>query len=223
MGFFDDITGKSAKRAYQFLGQQIQRGADTYTDYANRGIDEQRGALSSALDYLDPAAQTGDNARNVLASLFGANGPDASQGAIQSILSNPAYQFRLGEGLKALDRSATSRGNLYSGSTMKAAQRYGEGLASDEINRSSDVLMKLLGYGQQAGGQAAQANLGTGTNIANMLTGIGDAQRQGIVGNASSYASGKIAQSNASNNLLSQGIGLLTAPLSGGSILGRMF
>lgn len=46
--------------------------------------------------------------------------------------SSPGFQFRLGEGLKALERSAAAKGTLLTGGTLKGEQRYAQGAASQE-------------------------------------------------------------------------------------------
>jgi hypothetical protein len=50
--------------------------------------------------------------------------------------TDPGYAFRLSEGMKALDRTAASRGGLLSGSTLKGAQRFGSDLASQEYGNA---------------------------------------------------------------------------------------
>ena len=50
--------------------------------------------------------------------------------------ADPGYAFRLSEGMKALDRTAASRGGLLSGSTLKGAQRFGSDLASQEYGNA---------------------------------------------------------------------------------------
>ena len=50
--------------------------------------------------------------------------------------ADPGYAFRLSEGMKALDRTAASRGGLLSGATLKGAQRYGSDLASQEYGNA---------------------------------------------------------------------------------------
>jgi len=48
----------------------------------------------------------------------------------------PPCQFRLAEGQKAIERSAAARGILNSGSTRKALERYGQGMASQEYRNA---------------------------------------------------------------------------------------
>lgn len=46
--------------------------------------------------------------------------------------NSPGFQFRLGEGLKALERSAAAKGTLLTGGALKGEQRYAQNAASGE-------------------------------------------------------------------------------------------
>jgi len=52
--------------------------------------------------------------------------------SMQNFQQDPGYAFRLSEGQKQLDRSAAARGGLISGGALKAAQRYGQEMGSQE-------------------------------------------------------------------------------------------
>ena len=124
--------------------------------------------------------------------------------------SNPAYQFQLKQGQQALDRSSAARGMGYSGAQMKAAQQYGQGLASQEYdkqyNRASsefgDYYNRLAGLaqgGQQAAGSMAQAGGQFANNAGNTFANLSNAQT-GILGQqANARASGYTANANAIN------------------------
>jgi hypothetical protein len=114
---------------------------------------------------------------------------------------DPGYAFRMSEGMKALERSAASRGGLLSGATMKGIQRYGQDMASQEyqnafnrfqINRGNQLnpLLSIAGLGQTRTGQAGQQ----ATNYANMsgsnITGAGNASAAGQIGQANALTSG---------------------------------
>jgi hypothetical protein len=104
----------------------------------------------------------------------------------QGYEATPGFQFALDQGQAAIDSSAASRGNVFSGATLKAQQEYGTGLAQQEYNNYLNMLM-----GQSAQGQAAAGNIATaGSNYA---SGAGSAI--GSAGNA--QAAGYIAQGNA--------------------------
>lgn len=114
--------------------------------------------------------------RNSLAQLLRLNADPSS------IASSPAFQFRLAEGQKALERSAAARGGLNSGGFMKDLTRYSQGLASDEYGNQWNRLAGLAGVGQNS----AQSLGGLGSNYANMMS-----QLYGAQGNAN--AAGQIA------------------------------
>lgn len=128
--------------------------------------------------------------------------------------SNPAYQFQLKQGQQALDRSAAARGMGYSGAQMKAAQQFGQGLASQEYdkqyNRASgefgdyyNRLAALSQGGQQAASSMAQAGGAYANNAGNTLASLSNAQTNILGQQANARASGYAAQANAFN----QGLG----------------
>jgi len=124
--------------------------------------------------------------------------------------NNPAYQFQLKQGQQALDRSAAARGMGASGAQMKAAQEYGQGLASQqydkEYNRASgeftDYYNRLAGLSQ--GGQQAASTLGNygnqyATSGSNTLGSLGGYLQNNLGQAANARASGYIGGANAIN------------------------
>ena len=87
--------------------------------------------------------------------------------------TDPGYAFRLSEGMKALDRTAAARGGLLSGATLKGAERYGQGLASDEYQRAyeryntnrANQLNPLMGYASGAGMSATAGSSGAAQEL----------------------------------------------------------
>lgn len=125
--------------------------------------------------------------------------------------ADPGYAFRLSEGQKALDRSAAARGGLISGGALKAAQRYGQEMGSQEYtnayNRFRDTqslrrnaLAGVAGYGPTAAGSMSTtgANYATGAGnaminqgYANANAGLGAYQaNQSMYGNAVNAVTG---------------------------------
>jgi hypothetical protein len=131
------------------------------------------------------------------------------------MLADPGYQFRMSEGLKALDRSASSRGDLLGGAALKAITRFGQNTASNEYQNAYNrytgeqatkynQLASLAGVGQTAAntlGQAGQAYAGNVGNIA--------------MNNAATQGNVAIAQGNTKSSLY-QGVGnALSSGISG--------
>lgn len=108
---------------------------------------------------------------------------------------DPAYQFRLNEGLKAVQGSAAARGMGNSGVALKELTRYGQDFASNEYGNYYNRLSNLAGVGQMANAQNQQAGANYGNNVSANQIGLGNAQAAAIT-----------AQGNRINNLVGQGM-----------------
>ena len=104
--------------------------------------------------------------------------------------ATPGYQFQLDQGLGAIDRSAASRGGLFSGATLKAAQGYGQGLANQEYGTYLNRLSGLAGSGQAAAGQQGAAAQNYGAGASNALANYGNASAAGAIGFGNAINSG---------------------------------
>lgn len=113
--------------------------------------------------------------------------------------TSPGYQFRFGEGMRAVESSAASKGALMSGGTYKALQERGDGLAADDFDRSFNRNASIAAGGQQV--NTTLGNLG-----ANMATNIGNNMMQGANARASGYAGQAAAWGGALNNLAQIGM-----------------
>ena len=127
--------------------------------------------------------------------------------------NNPQYQFLLKQGQQALDRSAAARGMGYSGAQMKAAQQFGQGLASQQYDKEYDRAAQEFGNyynrlaalaqgGQQAATTASQLGGQYAQNASNTLASLSDARTNILGQQANARASGYAAQANALNNTL---------------------
>ncbi len=140
--------------------------------------------------------------------------------------ATPGYDFRLSEGINAIDRSAASSGGLFSGATMKAAQQYGEGLAADEYANYYNRLAGMAAGGQSAAGMQGAAAQNYGTGASSALANIGNAQAAGAIGAGNAINSGignavGIWQyQNALNPGASQSAGIFDAPWASGGFWG---
>lgn len=127
----------------------------------------------------------------------------------------PGYEFRLGEGQKAIERSAAARGNQLSGAALKGLTRYGQDFASNEFqnaynrdlaNRQTtyNMLAGVSGTGQTAATNIAQMGQQSAGNIADYYLQGGNARAAGIMGRGNALAGGiqDVAQYYALQNLL---------------------
>ena len=197
------ISGAAAaKDAAKTQAQATEAAAAVQKDVAREQLDLQRRMYEEGVARQQPFLEAGQGALNQLIPLASEYTPFG----MQQFEQDPGYQFRLEEGLKALDRQAAARGGLISGGAMKAAQRYGQGLASQEYQNAFNryqaeraarlqPLQSLAGVGQttaqqigaagQAYGQGASNVLGQmGTNFGNLMTAGAQARASGYVGGA---------------------------------------
>jgi hypothetical protein len=166
----------------------------------------------------EPFRQAGLTTQAELLRQFGLGGDAASQGygnmlrdfSAEDFQADPGYAFRLQEGLKGMDRQAAARGGLISGGALKAAQRYGQEMGSQEYqnaynryNQNRGTRYNML-TGQQAVGQGAantqgQAAGNYGQQAGETLMNMGNARASGYMGQANAFSN---ALQGAGNTLL---------------------
>lgn len=243
------IGGMSANRAASTQAQSAGEATQAQRDIADQQTALQREQYLKQLELNEPFRLAGLTGTNMLLNQL--QGPSASAkfGGVPgydpaSAMKNfgaadfqadPGYAFRLSEGMKALDRTAASRGGLLSGATLKGAQRYGSDLASQEYqnafnryqaNRAQQAqeygnafnrfqtertntlapLQSLAGVGQSAAQQAQQASQNYATGATNTLGNYGNAAASNIIGAGNARASGYVGGANALSSGLGQGL-----------------
>lgn len=122
--------------------------------------------------------------------------PGAAPGApnYSAFFQSPDYQFRMDQGVQALDRSAAARGRTNSGAQMKALTEYGSGLASSEFGNWWNRLSNLAGLGPAANNATQQAGQNYANNAGQNMLAAGNAR-------ASQYINQGNAWGNAINGL----------------------
>ena len=180
-----------------------ENAAQTQADAANRASDLQYQMWQEQQKLQEPWRQAGMTALNQLVPLA----TNYTPFGMQQFQQDPGYAFRVSEGLKAVDRQAAARGGLISGAALKASQRYGQEMASQEYqnafnryqterNAQLNPLQSLAGLGQtstaQLGQQAGQYGASAG--------------ELGLQA-ANARASGYTGQANALTNALQSGVG----------------
>jgi hypothetical protein len=179
------------------------KAAKAQKQAADQSAEVQREIFQKQTELAEPFRQAGITSQNELMRLLGigGNATAADYGMLtrgfgeRDLQMDPGYGFRLREGEKALERMQSARGNLLSGGAIKAGQRFGQDLASQEymnaFNRAQAQLGTRLGalgslYGagqaatQQVSGQAGQY----GENVGNLLMAGGAARASGYAGAA---------------------------------------
>lgn len=101
---------------------------------------------------------------------------------VDAMMLDPGYQFRLGEGQKALETQLRAGGKFYSGDALKAGTQYNQNFATGEFGNVFNRNATLAGLGQTATNTGVASGQNTANNVANNLTGAGNARASGYVG-----------------------------------------
>lgn len=201
----------------------VTQAAETGADASRYAANLQKQMFDKQIELQEPFRQAGLAGQNRLLELLGIGGKPGTQGygryataefTPANFLANqdPGYAFRMAEGMKALERSAAQRGGLLSGATLKATQRYGQDLASQEyqnaFNRyqaqranTLNPYASLAGVAQTSANALGQAAGQYGANVGNiaMTGGANAADAQLAMGNIRGQQFGNYA------NALGQG------------------
>lgn len=163
-----------------------RRGADAAAGAQYAAIDEQRRQYDQTREDMAPWLSAGRNALTGLQGLL--SDPN-------SIQDSNAYQWRFGQGLQALDRSAAAGSALGSGGHSADLLRFGQGLASQEYGDQWNRLAGLAGVGQTTASSLGSLGANMAGNVGNALGNIGNIRQ-------SSYQ-----QQGANNASLAYGLG----------------
>lgn len=144
----------------------------------------QQEQLQRAYELTRNERNIGGGALGALASIYGLGGKPQS---FDRFTASPDYQFNLQEGLGALEKSAAARGGLYSGQAMKAAQRFGSGLASQQFADYFNRMQGIAGMGTNATNTLLNAGAGYAQNTGNLMQQQGQNRADMIAGQWQGY------------------------------------
>lgn len=201
------IGGAASADASRSAGNKQKDAADAATQL-NRDI------YNDTTQRNEPFVTGGTSSYNELLRRLGISGNATSEGygslgkvpTSADVMATPGYQFGLDQGQNSLNKQLNARGLSYSGAALKAANRYGTDYATTKYDnafgnlqsanqQSYNQLMGAAGLGQASANNTASAGQQFGTQAGNNMIGAGNAQ-----------AASGIAQSNAWQNALNQGV-----------------
>lgn len=146
----------------------------------------------NTLNELQPFLSNGTGASNTLATDLGTNGNTgaAGYGSLtapfnpSNLQNTPGYQFSLSQGNNALTNSEAAAGNLDSGAALKAAQQFGQGLASTTYNTAFNQDLATKQNTEQALAGQANSGLIAGNIVGDVNNNIGNAGAKGTTSQA---------------------------------------
>ena len=123
------VSDRGSRNAQHEAIRGLQDQGKSLRSTERRGLNQLRAGHSSVDAMYQPYSQTGIDAFNSANANSTNFQFDPSQ-----IENNPAYNFRMNQGIEALNRSFASRGGLGSGNRMTGIMDYAQGLASTEYD-----------------------------------------------------------------------------------------
>lgn len=192
--------------------------ASVQADAANRAADLQYKQWQESVALQEPWRKAGEQALNKLIPVA----TEYTPFGMQQFQADPGYGFRMSEGMKALERSAASKGGLLSGATLKGVQRYGQDMASQEYQNAFNryqaerqarlaPLQSLAGVGQTTAQQLGQAGQQMAANVGEAGAAAAQARASGYTGAANALSGGlgtylNYSQNQSQNALLQQAL-----------------
>jgi len=178
-------------------------------------------ALAPVSSISGPTPWSVGGATDVGGQLSGIYGPDQATAAMANFRTDPGYQFRFDEGVRAVDANAAASGMLRSGATGKALEKFGQGLADQGFqtylsNANTGFtnyynrLMDLSKLGENAAAGVGNAGVTTGQGIAGTDTSAAAAQSK-LTGDTASGL-GTTVTGLANNPAVQKGINSLFGP-----------
>lgn len=212
------LNYKASKKAAKAQEEGAAQANETAKDISGQQLELQRQIWEQQQKDQAPWLKQGQIGISKLGALMGNSDPfkdylaKAGLAGGQFNQSNPQYQFLLKQGQNQLDRNNASSGMGYSGSQLKAAQQFGQGLASQQYDKEYDRakgefgdyynrLASLASGGQQTaqslggmGGQYASAGSNTLGNLSGYLQNnygqAANARASGYIGGANAITGG---------------------------------
>lgn len=211
MAFF--TTAALIGAGASLIGGVVQAGAaekaaDTQAKAADKATKLQREQWLKNLELNKPFYEAGLKGQDYLMNYLGIGGDPTAAGygagmkpfTGADLATEPGYQFRLSEGVNALNKKAAASGGLLSGAALKAAERYGQDYASNEYqnaynrywntrNQVLNPVQSLLGQGQTTANNLGAAGMNYATRAGDNMMGAANARASGYVGGANALNS----------------------------------
>lgn len=125
------IGGKKAAKAQRKAQEQI-------IGLQREQMGEQRALYDQSRADLQPIQNAGYQTLGTMVSGLTPGGDFNRAFTMQDFAADPGYEFRMQEGQRGLESAASARGGLLSGGTLKALERYRQGMGAQEYGAAYD-------------------------------------------------------------------------------------
>jgi hypothetical protein len=158
-----------------------EQAASTQAGAANRAADIATAIYNQQRQDIAPYRAVSEDALFNLSDAIGLGQP---------FQTTPGFEFRRGEGEKALTRMMNAQGRQFSGPTIKAQTRFADQLAQEEYNNYIQRLQGLSGIGPTIQANTGQLAASQGQRVGDALQNAAAARASGFVGGSNAITSG---------------------------------
>jgi len=171
-----------------FQGEASKDAANTQSEAAQAGIDEQRRQFDAIQQLLNPYVEAGGNALQQQQALAGTLGQAAQQEALNSIQSGSEFRSLVQQGENSILQNASATGGLRGGNIQSSLAQFRPALLNNLINQKYQQLGGLSQMGQSSAAGVGSAGQSSANNITNLLGQQGQAIAQGQIGQGNALA-----------------------------------
>lgn len=183
------LSNKTLTDSLGLTNYSGDKALDAQRAAAAQANELQKNMYDRAMSDMDPYAKAGTTS---LSSL--------SDGSfMNNWQQDPGYEFRMNEGMKAINQGAAARGLGNSGTTMKALARYGQDFGTNEYKNVYDRKYNNLSNLANMGFNASSNRSGYGQNYANSVG-------NNLIGVGNAAASNSLAQTQRMSGLIQGGM-----------------
>lgn len=201
------VGAYSANKSAKAQSKAAQQASSSEERVALENIELQRELAEQQREDFEPWRNAGEKALNNIWS--GVKAGDFEVGDID-VTKDPGYQFRMDQGIEALDKSAAARGRLLSGAQQKGLTDYAQNVASQEYAnayareadakaRKFNILSSLSSQGQASAAQQAGATSQLAQSSGNILSNLGQSQANAAYAQGQARASAYQGTAQAAN------------------------
>ena len=206
------IVGTAVVGSY-LSSEASKSAAQTQANAANNATAQQQNALNQQIALNKPFYDVGVAANQGLSTQT----PYTPAAFNYNQNTDPGTQFRLTQGLNAMNATAAARGGLISGNALKAGQDYGQAAGSQEYQNAFNRYLasnaqNLQAYNTNTANQQFLANQGqsSANNTANSIGNFGNSAASNTIGAGNALAAGQVGSANAYTGGASNAIGQYT-------------
>lgn len=174
------VAGATVYAGYT-ASEAAKSAANTQSNAAQSGIDEQRRQFDKVHQLLQPYVDAGKPALTQQQDIAGLNGVDAQNKAIDAIKNGGEFSQLVKSGESSIMQNAAATGGLRGGNTQAALAQFSPQILSSLVDKQYGRLSGLSQMGENAAAGVGQAGQASANQVSSLLEQQGAAQAGGQI------------------------------------------